>query len=91
MKYNFDEIVPRRGTESVKWDVCAPGALAMWVADMDFKAAPEILEALQKRLDHGVFGYQTVPDDYLRLWADGLRGGMGGRGSAGRISSPLPE
>ena len=65
MKYNFDEIVPRRGTESVKWDVCAPGALPMWVADMDFKAAPEILEALQKRLDHGVFGYQTVPEDYF--------------------------
>ena len=64
MKYNFDEIVPRRGTESVKWDVCAPGALPMWVADMDFKAAPEILEALQKRLDHGVFGYQTVTEDY---------------------------
>ena len=65
MKYNFDEIVPRRGTESVKWDVCAPGALPMWVADMDFKAAPEILEALQKRLDHGVFGYQTVPEDFF--------------------------
>ena len=63
--YNFDEIIPRRGTESVKWDVCAPGALPMWVADMDFKAAPEILEALQKRLDHGVFGYQTVTDDYF--------------------------
>ena len=62
--YNFDEIIPRRGTESVKWDVCAPGALPMWVADMDFKAAPEILEALQKRLDHGVFGYQTVTEDY---------------------------
>ena len=65
MRYNFDEIIPRRGTESVKWDVCAPGALPMWVADMDFKAAPEILEALQKRLDHGVFGYQTVPEDYF--------------------------
>ena len=65
MKYDFDEIIPRRGTESVKWDVCAPGALAMWVADMDFKAAPEILEALQRRLDHGVFGYQTVPDDFF--------------------------
>ena len=67
--YNFDEIVPRRGTESVKWDICAPGALPMWVADMDFKAAPEILEALQKRLDHGVFGYQTVTDDYFEAVA----------------------
>ena len=67
--YNFDEIIPRRGTESVKWDICAPGAIPMWVADMDFKAAPEILEALQKRLDHGVFGYQTVPDDYFEAVA----------------------
>lgn len=37
----------------------------MWVADMDFKAAPEILDALRQRLDHGVFGYQTVPEDYF--------------------------
>ena len=64
VKYNFDEIIPRRNTGSVKWDHCAPEAIPMWVADMDFKAAPEILEALQKRLDHGVFGYQLVPDEY---------------------------
>lgn len=63
--YDFDEIVPRRGTESVKWDEFGPGVLPMWVADMDFKAAPEILEALRKRLDHGVFGYELVPDDYF--------------------------
>lgn len=65
MKYNFDEIIPRRGTESFKWDNCAPGAIPMWVADMDFKAAPEILRALQQRLDHGVFGYEYLPDDYF--------------------------
>ena len=65
MKYDFDRIVPRRGTESVKWDHCDPAALPMWVADMDFKAAPEILSALQERLDHGVFGYQLVTDDYF--------------------------
>jgi cystathionine beta-lyase len=63
--YNFDEIVPRRGTESVKYDLFGPEVLPMWVADMDFKTAPEVLEALQKRLDHGVFGYELVPDDYF--------------------------
>ena len=67
MKYNFDEIVSRWGTESVKWDMCERGVLPMWVADMDFKAAPAILEALQERLDHGIFGYELVPDDYFTV------------------------
>jgi len=64
MKYNFDEMIPRLGTESVKWDAFERDTLPMWVADMDFKAAPPILDALQKRLEHGVFGYELVPDDY---------------------------
>lgn len=65
MKYDFDEIVNRRGTNSVKWDEAKEeGVIPMWVADMDFKAAPCILEALKKRVDHGVFGYTIVPDSY---------------------------
>ena len=56
-KYNFDETIDRRGTASVKWDLYGGDVLPMWVADMDFKAAPAILQALQKRLDHGIFGY----------------------------------
>lgn len=65
MKYDFDEIVNRRGTNSVKWDEAKEeGVIPMWVADMDFKAAPCILEALKKRVDHGVFGYTMVPDSY---------------------------
>lgn len=65
MKYDFDEIVNRRGTNSVKWDeVKEEGVIPMWVADMDFKAAPCILKALKKRVDHGVFGYTIVPDSY---------------------------
>lgn len=65
MKYVFDEIVNRRGTNSVKWDEAKEeGVIPMWVADMDFKAAPCILEALKKRVDHGVFGYTMVPDSY---------------------------
>jgi len=61
--YNFDEIIDRRNTESVKWDLY-PGTLPMWVADMDFRIAPQIHDALQRRLDHGVFGYELVPDAY---------------------------
>lgn len=65
MKYDFDEIVNRRGTNSVKWDEAKEeDVIPMWVADMDFKAAPCILEALKKRVDHGVFGYTMVPDSY---------------------------
>ena len=65
MKYDFDEIVNRRGTNSVKWDEAKEeGVIPMWVADMDFKAAPCILEALKKRVEHGVFGYTIVPDSY---------------------------
>ena len=63
MHYNFETAPDRRGTESVKWDQY-PGTLPLWVADMDFPAAPEILEALRRRLDHGVFGYELIPDDY---------------------------
>ena len=66
MTYNFYSCPDRRGTESVKWDLY-PGTLPMWVADMDFAVAPEIREALQKRLDHGVFGYELVPDDYFEI------------------------
>ena len=64
VKYNFDQCPDRRNTESVKWDLY-PGTLPMWVADMDFPVAPEIKAALQKRLDHGVFGYELIPDAYF--------------------------
>lgn len=65
MRYNFDEIVPRRNTLSYKWDSAADGeVLPMWVADMDFRTAPAIVEALQKRVSHGIFGYTRVPDAY---------------------------
>ena len=65
MKYNFDEIIPRRGTNSYKWDSSADAdVLPMWVADMDFRTAPPVVEALKKRVEHGVFGYVRVPDAY---------------------------
>ena len=65
-KYNFDEIIDRRGTNSVKWDLAKdPEILPMWVADMDFKTAPEITEAIVKKVSHGVFGYSNIPDDFF--------------------------
>ena len=45
MKYNFDELVERRNTNSYKWDSCAEGVIPMWVADMDFKTAPCVVPA----------------------------------------------
>ncbi len=64
-KFNFDEIVKRRGTGSVKWDeASADDVIPMWVADMDFRAAPAIQEAIRRRAEHGVFGYTHVSDDY---------------------------
>ena len=66
MKYNFDEIVPRRNSNSYKWDTALEeDVLPMWVADMDFRTAAPIIEALQKRVQHGIFGYTKVPDEYF--------------------------
>ena len=69
MKYDFDKITDRRGTDSEKWDV-AEGELPMWVADMDFETAPEILAAMRKRLDNGIFGYSGVPERWRPAYAD---------------------
>ena len=65
-RYDFDELVERRGTGCVKWDEGpSHDVIPLWVADMDFKAAPAIQEAVRKRAEHGVFGYTVVGDDYF--------------------------
>lgn len=65
MIYDFDKITNRRGSGCYKWDEPEEeGVIPMWVADMDFPAAPAIQSALQRRLDHGVFGYTMVTDSY---------------------------
>lgn len=64
MKYDFDKTIDRRATNSYKWDSAPEGALPMWVADMDFRTAPAIIDVLQKRVAHGIFGYTRVPDAY---------------------------
>ena len=62
--------VDRKGTNSYKWDMKVEGApddvIPMWVADMDFAVPDEILKAMRKRLEHGVFGYTFAPDEYFQ-------------------------
>lgn len=65
MKYDFDTIINRRNTNSVKWDMNSEkDILPMWIADMDFKTADPIIKALEKRVQHGIFGYAAIPNDY---------------------------
>ena len=69
MKYDFDEIVDRRDTHSMKWDV-GEDVLPMWVADMDFRCAPEIRKVFEKRLENGVFGYTVIDDGWYQAYID---------------------
>ena len=74
MAYDFDTIIERHGTSSLKWDfeqkfAGASGLLPLWVADMDFRAPPEIVEAVRKRVDHGVFGYTLEPESWFEAAA----------------------
>lgn len=69
MKYDFDACINRRNSYSMKWEV-AENELPMWVADMDFRTAPEIQEAIKARAAHGVFGYSVVPDLWYQAYMD---------------------
>ena len=81
MAYDFDAVIDRRGTDSLKYDFAReegkrPGLLPMWVADMDFAAPPEVLADLRKSVDHGVFGYTEPKGD---SYYDAVAGWFGGR------------
>ncbi|MBQ2576348.1 MAG: pyridoxal phosphate-dependent aminotransferase [Lachnospiraceae bacterium] len=67
MAYDFDQVVDRRGSSSLKWDV-KENELPMWVADMDFKASPCIREALEKRLAQGIYGYSIEPEEWAKSY-----------------------
>ncbi len=63
----FDTVYERRGTNSLKYDCFPtddPDVIQMWVADMDFRTAPAICEALKKTVEHGIFGYGIVGEEY---------------------------
>ncbi|KZX14053.1 hypothetical protein [Methanobrevibacter oralis] len=71
MKYDFKSVIDRHNTNSLKWDLF-DDELPMWVADMDFKVAPPILDAIKKRIAHPIFAYSIVPDElfeaYINWW-----------------------
>ena len=65
----FDQVVDRKGTNSSKWDGLknvygTDDAIPMWVADMDFRSPPEVVEAIKERAQHGIFGYTTLDEEY---------------------------
>lgn len=67
MRYNFDKMIDRRTTNSLKWNV-AENELPMWVADMDFETAPEIAQAIMNRASHGVFGYADITEEWYEAY-----------------------
>ena len=69
IRYNFDEVIDRSQNRSSKYDervkkFGTADVIPLWVADMDFRTAPAIIRALQQRVQHGIFGYTRVPDEY---------------------------
>lgn len=67
MTYDFDQIIDRTGTNSIKWEHAGGSdVIPLWVADMDFKAPPCIIEALERCVAHGIFGYVDVPDAFFQ-------------------------
>lgn len=68
--YDFDKTPDRRGSGSYKWDSTSDGVIPLWVADMDFPTAPAVIDALRRRVEHGVFGYTKVGADYYNACID---------------------
>jgi cystathionine beta-lyase len=78
--FDFDEIVDRRGTASEKWEKYRDrDVIPMWVADMDFRSPPEVIEALRRRCDHGVFGYTGAPPEAVAAVTEMLERDYGWR------------
>ena len=78
MKYDFDQIIDRRGTSCLKYDFAVErgkreDVLPLWVADMDFRVAEPILKRLHACVDHGIFGYSEAKDDYFQAVAGWYR------------------
>lgn len=76
--FGFDAAIERRGTASMKWDKYkGKDIIPLWVADMDFCSPPAVINALHKRIEHGVFGYSIPPDDLKEIVASMLKAEYG--------------
>lgn len=73
MKYDFDSVFDRTGTESAKWHRYPPDVLPMFVADMDFRSPDVIIRALKDRVTHGFFGYGQEQPQFFELVASRVR------------------
>jgi cysteine-S-conjugate beta-lyase len=78
LRYDFDKVIDRCGTESLKWVyprkvLKVEDAIPLWVADMDFESPPAVVEALKRRVEHGVFGYPLVPPSFFQAAIDWLK------------------
>jgi len=78
MRYDFDTPIDRRETASIKWAFSKrftglENLIPLWVADMDFPACAEVIEALKHRADHGVFGYTLEPESYYQAVIDWMK------------------
>lgn len=69
MSFDFDTVIDRRGTDSLKWAV-GENELPMWVADMDFKTAPVVQRAIESRAKTGIFGYSVTPDAWFDAYGN---------------------
>ncbi len=67
MPKNFDRSIERRNSDSIKWNLYEADVLPMWVADMDFASPPPVIQALQTRVEHGVFGYAGDPVELRKV------------------------
>ncbi|MDP4178551.1 MAG: MalY/PatB family protein [Bacillota bacterium] len=75
MKYDFDKVIPRKNTNSIKWDYSekffgVDDILPMWIADMDFETVPEIKDAIIERAQHNIYGYSNYSDEYYQTVID---------------------
>jgi cysteine-S-conjugate beta-lyase len=78
LRYDFDKIIDRNETESLKWVyprkvLKVEDAIPMWVADMDFEAPPAVVEAIRRRAAHGIYGYPLVPPSFWQAAIDWLK------------------
>ena len=72
--FDFDKAVERRDTASMKWDrYKGKDIIPMWVADMDFCSPPAVIDALHKRIEHGVFGYTITPESLTAAVVEKLK------------------
>ena len=73
MEYDFDRVVERRNTDSMKWNKYDDDVIPLWVADMDFVSADPIIQALHQRVDHRIYGYTLPPQELRTLIQERLK------------------